>query len=151
MRDAFGGAFLMKLLIIFIMIYVVFMAIALNYAKAFKVKNKIIDIIEQYEGHNVKADTAINAYLDKADYYVSAGGINANNYTCFNNGGTGSQAYCLRKYQGSVGGIPRSYYTVYTFIKLEFPFFRLSMTVPIKGETRLIAGYDDIGATIISE
>ena len=46
MRDAFGGAFMIKLMLIFLVIYVCFIAVALNYAKAFKAKNGIIDLIE---------------------------------------------------------------------------------------------------------
>ena len=49
MRDAFGGSFMVKLLIVFIVLYVSFTAIALNYAKAFKVKNKVIQYIEDNE------------------------------------------------------------------------------------------------------
>ena len=49
MRDAFGGAFMIKLFLVFILIYVCFIALALNYAKAFKVKNKIIDYLETNE------------------------------------------------------------------------------------------------------
>lgn len=49
MRDAFGGAFMIKVFIVFIFIYICFTAIALNYAKAFKVKNKIIDYLEENE------------------------------------------------------------------------------------------------------
>lgn len=49
MRDAFGGAFMIKLFLVFIIIYVSFTALALNYAKAFKVKNKIIEYIESNE------------------------------------------------------------------------------------------------------
>lgn len=49
MRDAFGGAFMIKLFLVFIIIYVSFTALALNYAKAFKVKNKVVEYIEQNE------------------------------------------------------------------------------------------------------
>lgn len=49
MRDAFGGAFMIKLFLVFIFIYICFTAVALNYAKAFKVKNKIIDYLEENE------------------------------------------------------------------------------------------------------
>ena len=44
MRDAFGGVFMIKLALIFIIIYVSFMAVAINYAKAFRVKNQVINI-----------------------------------------------------------------------------------------------------------
>ena len=49
MRDAFGGSFMIKLFLVFIFIYMFFTAIALNYAKAFKVKNKVIDYLEDNE------------------------------------------------------------------------------------------------------
>ena len=58
MRDAFGGAFMIKLLIVFIIIYVSFTAIALNYAKAFKVKNKVIQYIEDNEIADITDMTA---------------------------------------------------------------------------------------------
>ena len=47
MRDAFGGAFSIKLMLIFLMLYVSFMCVALSYARAFRVKNRIINIIKQ--------------------------------------------------------------------------------------------------------
>ena len=47
MRDAFGGIFMIRLLLVFIVIYVAFTAISLNYAKAFRVKNKVISYLEE--------------------------------------------------------------------------------------------------------
>ncbi len=47
MRDAFGGVFMMRLMLVFIVILVGFGAISLNYAKAFRIKNKVIDVVEQ--------------------------------------------------------------------------------------------------------
>lgn len=49
MRDAFGGVFTMNLLLVFIFIYVAVTAVSLNYAKAFKAKNAVIDFVEQQE------------------------------------------------------------------------------------------------------
>ena len=49
MRDSFGGVFMIRLFLVFIFIYVAFTAVSLNYAKAFRVKNKVIDFIEQNE------------------------------------------------------------------------------------------------------
>ena len=50
MRDAVGGTFMIKLILVFLAVYIIFMGAALNYAKAFRVKNKVMDIIEQNEG-----------------------------------------------------------------------------------------------------
>ena len=49
MRDSFGGVFMFRLMIVFIFIFVSFTAVSLNYAKSFRVKNKVIDFIEQNE------------------------------------------------------------------------------------------------------
>ena len=49
MRDAFGGAFMIKIFLVFIFVYICFTAIALNYAKAFKVKNAVVEYIESNE------------------------------------------------------------------------------------------------------
>ena len=49
MRDSFGGVFTINLLMVFIFIYVAFTAVSLTYAKAFRLKNKVIDFIEENE------------------------------------------------------------------------------------------------------
>ena len=43
MRDAFGGVFMFRLMLVFIVIYVAFTAISFKYAKSFRVKNSVID------------------------------------------------------------------------------------------------------------
>ena len=49
MRDAFGGVFTMNFLLVFIFIFVACSAVSLNYAKAFRLKNDIINFIETNE------------------------------------------------------------------------------------------------------
>ena len=49
MREAIGGTWLTQLIIIFMLIFVAFLALSLNYTKAFKVKNEILSIIEKRE------------------------------------------------------------------------------------------------------
>ena len=45
MRDSVGGTFMIYVLIVFLAVYIVFVAVAFNYARAFRVKDKIMDII----------------------------------------------------------------------------------------------------------
>ena len=45
MRDSVGGTFMIYVLIIFLSVYIVFVAVAFNYARSFRVKNKVLDII----------------------------------------------------------------------------------------------------------
>lgn len=61
MRDAFGGIFMIKILLVFVFIYVVFTAISLNYAKAFRVKNKVIDYIETSDIVSLDVNSLANA------------------------------------------------------------------------------------------
>ena len=54
MRDAFGGTFMIQIFIVFILIYICFTAMSLNYAKAFRVKNAVIDFVETNEISSLK-------------------------------------------------------------------------------------------------
>ena len=47
MREAIGGTLLIQLVMFFIVIYVAFLAIAINYSITFRVKNQIITLIEE--------------------------------------------------------------------------------------------------------
>ena len=53
MREAFGGEFMVRLLLVFIVLYVAFTAISLNYAKAFRVKNAVISYIEEKDVQSI--------------------------------------------------------------------------------------------------
>ena len=50
MREAFGGSWLLGFVALFIVLFSAYLAVSINYTKAFKAKNKIINIIEQNEG-----------------------------------------------------------------------------------------------------
>ena len=78
MRESFGGVFTLNLLLVFIFIYVAFTAVSLTYGKAFRVKNKVIDFIEQNEIVSLN-ESYLNNKLDKLDAIVA----NTNyNITC---------------------------------------------------------------------
>lgn len=78
MRDAFGGVFTMNLLLVFIFIFVAFSAVSLNYAKAFKLKNSVIDFIEENEILNLRdIDNKIDKLsevINNSDYQKSCNG-----------------------------------------------------------------------------
>ncbi len=160
MKDAFGGAFMIEVMLIFLGIYISFIAVAVSYAKAFRVKNQIINYIEQYEGLTDEAVAAIDSYLVEAAYYVNVSTgdacyatrgrlgenckisassnpyqLKAGEATCTTRG------YCVGSFpvsQAKTGGADGTYYAVTTYLQIQFPFFNLSFTVPIHGKTRLI-------------
>lgn len=97
MREAVGGAFMIKLMMVFLVIYVVFIAMALNYAKAFKTKNGIIDYIERYEGYNDHSKAAIDSYLDRMNYNVPAQGPHGTYAESHPNAVCYPKGYCIEQ------------------------------------------------------
>ncbi len=122
MREAFGGTFLSKLTMVFLVIYIIFIAMALNYAKAFKTKNGIIDYIERYEGFNEYSQSAIDSYLDRIGYNVPTQGPDGSyadshpNAVCYDRG------YCIERVEKD----GRIVAQVVTFI--QFNFFQINDT-----------------------
>ena len=146
MRESFGGAFMLKLAIVFLVVYVSFMAIAINYAKAFRVKNQVINIVEQYQYSGETTGAAIdeiNSYLASVPY--NFGSNSEVKETCEKVAG-GSDKYVFTERgaciipKGTMGnyGSSSRYYKVVTFIDIDFNFFNFHMTVPISGETRVV-------------
>lgn len=142
MKDAFGGAFMIKIILIFLSIYIAFMAVALNYAKAFRVKNQIINIIEQYEGFyesgngkTTDVKEVIKNYAQRMSYDVP---IPERMPTPDNNKECTDLGYCITTINSGNG----TYYVVETYVYLQMPFslplINLQVTVPIRGETKVI-------------
>lgn len=157
MRDAFGGAFFIKLMLIFFALYISFIAIALSYTKAFRVKNSIINFIEDNGGYTTEAINKIDEYINNNSYYIqtinsmgpNGSGVvydilndpTADHSVCSNRG------YCV--VLRNADDVRGEYYEVITFIEIQLPLtipiFRNnslaslgSILIPIKGETKLI-------------
>lgn len=134
MKDAFGGAYMIYVFIGFVAIFIIFISLILKYGQAFKVKNEIINIIEEYEGSIVSASTSeeIAKYIDNSTYRPQ---LRVEDYKPYNGVCNSEYAYCYVAHDSKKG----TYYTVYTFIDWNFPFFNISGVWTIKGETRLLA------------
>lgn len=132
MREAVGGAVMLKIILLFIIIINSYLALSVNYSKAFKVKNRIISLIEQYEGYDLAA-TTINSYLIEAGYQSD---INScpTGYTLdsFNRG------FCYAKIVDSTN--KGYYYKVITYINIELAILNMIFDNPfaISGETKVI-------------
>lgn len=165
MRDAFGGAFMIKVFLVFIAIYIGFTAVALNYAKAFKVKNKVIDYLESSEISSLDDITA--AQLEEMDRYFDEEVLGNMNYYAGSNfcddvdtkdADTGRTiAYCHNsgikiEETGRAENTEGVYYTVTTSIGWSIPFLNNLLNLngnsgsrevvkgfwEISGQTRLI-------------
>lgn len=137
MRESFGGAFIIKLLLVFIIVYISFMAIAINYAKAFRVKNQVINIIEQnqYTGDDDQlVISKIDSYLSSVAYNYSENNKIKDNCDSFKESKLTDNRACIVP----LGNEDARYYKVITYIAIDFPFFDISMVIPISGETKMI-------------
>lgn len=134
MRDAIGGTFMLRILIIFIVLYIVFMCFAVSYAKTFRLKNKVIDILEQ-QGYDDSSVDEINDYLDSNAYdFPGANHSQVSNH-CPNASEnlTINGACIVPKDSGN-----NRYYQVYLYIIYYFPFFHWEVVMPVGGETEVI-------------
>ncbi len=72
MRDAYGGVVNLVIIVVFMVIVSGYLAYNVNYAKAFKVKNKIISYFEQYgtqcEKPGSDCNEKIKAYMQEIGY-----------------------------------------------------------------------------------
>lgn len=146
MREAIGSTFLFNIMIVFIFFFSAFLAIAINYSQAFRIKNQVINYIEQYEGMNDTSRQEIIKYMSDSGYYrevtcASTGGNNYEGNTIDDNGSDVSigsnkvKGLCIKKLSNANSD---TYYRVTTFVKFNFPLIGDLFTFPVKGETRII-------------
>lgn len=90
MREAFGGTMLMYIVVIFLIVYIIFMSVVINYGRVFRVKNALISKIENDEGIN-NADDLISKAADM-------GYVNQQIDVCYTPGNNNYDYYSVRVY-----------------------------------------------------
>ena len=137
MREAIGGTWLFVVVVVFVMFFTGYLCLAINYARAYNVKNEVIDIIERNEGYNDEVEQEINDYLADVGYKTS--GKCDSDYT---GGGTiyegNKYVYCYKSFETGGEGTDQAYgvyYKVQVFFKIEFPIFEDLFTFGIKGDS----------------
>ena len=118
MREAVGGTLLLKIVLVFLVVYIGFMAIILNYGKTFRIKNKLINFIEQSEGLAKVEDLENEA--KRLSYNLSS---------------AGSDDWLRVCYYSTAKGY---YYRLSVYIRFNLPLVNNKLLIPITGETRLI-------------
>lgn len=173
MRESIGGSWVFTIIMLFIVLMSAFMWYSVNYTRAFKVKNEIINFIEENEGftyensydnHDEKKQSTnakIKTLIDVLGYNKEGNpknlcGVKGNDdkyYGKFQEGG-----YCVdridMKHDASgnpVDSIYTSYYKVTSFIKFTIPVINLSICLPVKGETKALYFENEKVATTIDK
>lgn len=148
MREAIGTTYVVNFIIVFFVIFIAFFVGSMVYTKAFKVKNKIIDIIEYYDGDVVTGNnslktapkTEINSKLGSIGYRIATGNQNncgSNRFTDKKGGilvekNNSNYRYCIYKFEESRG----TYYGVVAYMYFEVPIIGAKLELPIYGETK---------------
>lgn len=132
MRDAFGGTFMIEILMVFIVLFTAFTAVIVNVAKTFRIKNEVINIIEQTQ-YSGGVSSEVEDYIGSAGYQIVSKESLKN--SCVNNGGSwGTRGYCILPVNNSSGEV--TYYKVTVFVSISIPFIFDDFTIPISGETK---------------
>ena len=111
MKESVGGTLLLQIVLVFLVVYIGFMAIVINSGRVFRYKNAIINKIEQSEGF---------ADCESLEKMIKDLGYNQN--------------YVVEYTTTDRGTI----YKVEIYIIFNLPLVKTKVTIPVRGETRLI-------------
>lgn len=138
MKESLGTSLVFNLMMIFVAVIIVILVGSISYSKAFKIRNRIIDRIEEYNGYEINNGSieAIESDLKSIGYRIvdkvsckarDEGQLLTNEYG-------GQYNYCVYKYKTSKG----YYYGVTVFINFDIPLIGRYINIPVYGETRVV-------------
>lgn len=148
MNEAMGNAFITGIVITFIIIFMIFFATSTSYTKAFKVKNKIVEIIEKYDdilsvsptnsaGALIESvESEINTLLSEIGYRISPNPNNCpdrNGQSAVIKSTTANYEYCIYEYNTPKG----KYYGVTAYMYYQIPVIGTELRFPVYGETKI--------------
>ena len=153
MREAIGATWIMGIVIAFIALFSGFLAFSINYSKAFKVKNGIVERIEKYGGVSEEAKEDITTFLkgigynaigscDKllTDDNLSFAGFRIDEGTTAHPSKKDKYNFCIQKINSNsaTGDMITAYYKVYVFFSLSIPVIQDFTKFYVTGETKNI-------------
>ena len=139
MKAAIGNSLLLGIILTFITTVLLILISSIVYTKAFRIKNRIVDIIEKYEVYDINnAQPEIEQLLRDIGYKANA---YSNNASCSKYGDesslenvTSTYHYCV--FKKSTEKSNGYYYKVVTFAYLDIPLVN-AVQVPVYGETKI--------------
>lgn len=141
MKEALGISQLYTFVIVFVSIIMLLLIGSLSYSKAFKIKTRILEIVETNKGFNSDVEDEIDSFLKSAGYPVNT----RNNKSCPTVKGDGAINtinnfdYCIYSFETLRG----PYYRVTVFISYDIPVISAFLRIPVSGETRIIYDFNN--------
>ena len=139
MKEAIGSSMILNLIIIFAAVLIGLYVGSIAYTKGFKVRNRIIDIIERREEFSLEAEEEIDSNLRDIGYRIVdrecpvRNGVSAIDINS-------PYRYCIYEYETSKG----PYYGVTVFIHFDIPLIGNFFELPLYGETKIIFESDRV-------
>lgn len=138
MKDAVGGSVLLNLVIIFSSVVILVFVGLMSYVKAYRVKNKIIEVIEKYDGYDATTSNALTSDLGRAGYITATNDkirqkCDSGSLTITNSFVPG-YLYCVYEKNTNDGKL----YQVVTYINFNFPVINELLTFEVRGETKIL-------------
>ena len=159
MREAIGGAMTIQIIVIFMLLINAYLAFSVSYTRAFKMKNQVINIIENNEGYPNNEDVG-GCTVDNPQgaicqivSYINEIGYNGADYPQNDDGcpypKKGQQfGICIIPHKKDIAGNSNAsqsysgiYYTVYTYININIPVINFHRIIQYLSTTGLF-GYN---------
>lgn len=156
MKESIGATWIFSICLTFIILFTAYLAISVNYAKAFRLKSHIVSVIEENDGYDSALGQEIEKYLTSQGYgtygtceqYITVEGDRTDweLQECLFDTPDGRCGACVYRRDVHTGNddidANRSYYRAITFFKFDLPIVNVVLP-PFKvgGDTQYIYDY----------
>lgn len=122
MREAVGTTIMLQIMMIFVVVFIAFLAFTINYARVFRMKNQIVTYVEQYEGFNGASIESNTELVNIVEDFLRSVNHDVSDYE-------------VNKIATSRG----SYYEVIVYLNIKVSFLGFDIqNLGIQGETKII-------------
>lgn len=147
MRNSINGAWLLAIVMVFMMIFIGYVTVAFNYSKAYRMKDELISAIEYYQGVNDRTLNRMAKIAKKYGYHKMKNcpddyvGFNLNNVhaapvRCIDP--KRKSSVCIHRTIRYTSKDTRYYYKMLVFFGFSLPGFNELYSFNVLGETAAI-------------
>lgn len=139
MKEAVGNSFLVTISIVLLFLIMSLLVASLSYSKAYKAKNKIISVIEKYDGYTANAEADITTDLKQMGYKIVSSKRSCPKPTneetdLIHDTDIGQYDFCVYSIKSSRG----YYYHVITYMHFDVPMVEQYLTFKVEGDSRTV-------------
>ena len=152
MQEAFGGILNIVLIVVFLVIVEGILGFAVSYTKAFRMKNYVISVVEQYDAAGCLEPTAQTGCKDKIKQHAHNIAYRPSSISCQTDEVNVEGYYCISAVKpeenavaDGVNSAEYKYYRVVTQVDINIPIIKNIMGLrffQVTGDTRLIKLYN---------